>query len=440
MRPNTLTLLAVLAGFGLAGAPDSSFSPISPAWADDDDDDDGPSRSGGRENDDDDDGPGIVLAPPLAAPEARPEILTFDLSDADLAFLQAQGFVLLETQAMSSLGATLRRFAPSPVLGLPAARDLVRNLPSGTGADFNHFYRPGQGPAQGAAFCQGAHCPSFAQIGWTPPQGSCGPEIRIGMVDSGVNAAHAAFGRARMTVHRIGAAEGVPSDPQHGTSVAALLAGDPAGQTPGLAPELPLVAVDAFRSVGGDERTDAFVLIQALDLLAGAGARVANLSLSGPPNAILEHALTRFVQERGLVILAAAGNVGPYAAPVWPAAHPEVIAVTAVDVRGGVYRRAGRGAHIDLSAPGVGIWTAAASGGGRAQTGTSFAVPFATAAAARLLQSQPHLTPPEIARMLASAATDLGAPGRDPVFGAGLLLMPPCAPQAAPRHVWPVAQ
>src|SRR5262249_58302580 len=88
------------------------------------------------------------------------------------------------------------------------------------------------------------------------------------------------------------------------------------------------------------------------------------------------------MSEGGVVFAAAAGNGGPFALPSSPAAYPEVIAVTAVDRNLVGYRHATRGPHIDLAAPGVDIWTALPDKREGPQTGTSFAVPYVTAAAA----------------------------------------------------------
>ena len=67
------------------------------------------------------------------------------------------------------------------------------------------------------------------------------------------------------------------------------------------------------------------------------------------------------------------------------------------------------------------VWTAASISGARTKTGTSFAAPFVTAAAALLLQSEAGLTPAQTRARLQGAARDLGKAGPDEVFGHGLV-------------------
>jgi subtilisin family serine protease len=194
-----------------------------------------------------------------------------------------------------------------------------------------------------------------------------------------------------------------------------------------------VIAVDAFHTSGGDERSDVFTLTAGMDFLADRGVRVVNMSLAGPPNSVLETA-TQKLLARGPVIVAAVGNGGPKPEPAYPAAYPGVIGVTAIDRTGAVYRRAGQGDHVDLSAPGVEVWTAAPVKGARPKTGTSFAAPFVTAAVASLLAKEPALGAEAIAARLAGSAEDLGDAGRDPVFGHGLVQAAlSCKPMAANR-------
>jgi subtilisin family serine protease len=103
---------------------------------------------------------------------------------------------------------------------------------------------------------------------------------------------------------------------------------------------------------------------------------------------------------------------------MYPAAYDSVVAVTAVDSGGQVFRLANRGKYLDLSAPGVGMLHARAGGGYTASSGTSFAVPFAATAAARLRQLQPDQ---DVLKLLIDSAEDLGPPGRDDIYGHGLV-------------------
>jgi subtilisin family serine protease len=79
---------------------------------------------------------------------------------------------------------------------------------------------------------------------------------------------------------------------------------------------------------------------------------------------------------------------------------------------------------VALAAPGVDVWVARPGGGGGYVSGTSYAAPFVTAAVAAVRARQPQATPAQVADELERAARDLGAPGRDPVFGFGLLQPP----------------
>ncbi|MFZ3583768.1 S8 family serine peptidase [Loktanella sp. DJP18] len=451
-----LLFLAGLIGLGpvLASGPGASFGA---ALAQDDDDDDGDDG----DDDDDDDRPRragpadrdrdrsqrIIRAPqrrvqqaaptpqrrvqqpaPRPAPPPPPppvavpnEIVVLALADADLAALQAQGFTLIEERSLESLDAVARRLRTPQGVTLTAARDLVRAQPSGTTADLNHYYRSEQGFDPG---CAGIDCPIRTGFGWTLPtdraQG-CGAGLRIGVVDTGLNPDHETFAGADLTVLDFAPLQDGASRALHGTAVAALLVGRPDTRSPGLVPQASVVAIDPFHRTGGDERADVFSLLDAIDRVAQQDVGVLNLSLAGPPNAALTQLVRHLVTNRDIVVVAAAGNAGPRAKPQHPAAIAEVLAVTAVDRDQQVYRRAVQGVHIDLAAPGVDVWTAASVSGARPKTGTSFAVPFVTAAAGLLRLAEPDLSAVAVKARLKAAATDLGPEGMDPVFGAGLV-------------------
>lgn len=377
-------------------------------------------------DDDDDDDDDRVVVPRRPAPQ-RPaplpayvpnEIITYDLAETDLPLVEAEGFRLLQTRVLTD-GTVVRRFEKPAGLTMPEARRRLRELTE-EAADFNHYYRPGQ-----ASSCDGGNCLAREMLDWPISTRGCGAPPLIGMIDTGLNPDHAVFSVSTIEVHRVDH-DAPASDKMHGTAVASLLVGDPASRSPALVPGARLIAVDAFHKVRTDERMDAFSLISALDLLAQKGVRIINLSFAGPPNnALAKHMV--LLDQQDIVLVAAAGNFGPSAKPAYPAAYDQVIAVTAVDRRGQVYRRANRGEYIDIAAPGVDVWTATSISGARTRTGTSFAAPFVTAAAALLLQQAPSLSAQEVRQKLLSSARDLGERGHDSTYGHGLLVPPdPC--------------
>ncbi|WP_136658866.1 S8 family serine peptidase [Nitratireductor sp. XY-223] len=427
------------------------------AYADDGDDGDGDNGDDSDSDDgDDDDGSaagsgrsGAVNAPgifrifrnnrPAArrAPSATraprssrapDEIVATGLDDDDIERLVGQGYVVLNRQQTLTPPATLVRFRIRSGISLEDARTEVAEANSTASADFNHYYRtsapqtPVATPSVPA--CEGPGCNARKMIGWPiapDGQGSCGAGARIGLIDTGINPNHLAFSGGRLEVINSPVEGARRSSLRHGTAVASILIGSAESRTPGLLPDATVFAVDAFyRGKGNDERSDVFTLVRAIDLVSRRDVSVINMSLSGPKNAVLEQAIAS-LEENDVVVVAAAGNMGPKAKPVYPAAYPGVIAVTAVDHRGRIYRRAGRGEHIDISGPGVEVWIAASVRGARFATGTSYAVPFITAATALVLHDLEAAGHDEALGALAQRALDLGTPGKDDVFGYGLL-------------------
>jgi subtilisin family serine protease len=95
--------------------------------------------------------------------------------------------------------------------------------------------------------------------------------------------------------------------------------------------------------------------------------------------------------------------------------------VTATDPADAIYKSANRGKYVALAAPGVDILTTASNGTYEQVSGTSFAAAQVSGVAALLLERQPKLTPDTVRAILTKTARDLGKPGRDDIFGAGLV-------------------
>ncbi|MEE1655450.1 S8 family serine peptidase [Microvirga sp. CF3062] len=354
------------------------------------------------------------------------------LTSESLTRLRARGFQA-DRQTKGTL-ASVVRLVPPRGMSLAQAQRAVRVADAAAIADYDHFYY-----TDGASGCTGVSCEAVSLVGWNlPATKQCGPVPTIGLIDTGIDREHEALRGQSIEIVSGLQLHGDPSQRDHGTAIAALLVGRSGSSAPGLLPEARILAVDAFYRDGGTaDRTDVTTLVMALEALAERKVRVVNMSLSGPPNEVLKRAIAS-AQAKGMTIIAAAGNNGAGAEPSYPAAYPGVIAVTAVDNKRDVYRRATQGDYIDLAAPGVDLWVAAPGGGGTTKSGTSYAVPFISAAAAILHASDTTLNPADLEAALDSNALDLGKPGRDQTYGHGLLQ----AANLCPSHAdeMPVAQ
>lgn len=348
-----------------------------------------------------------------AAP--RPEIVALIPAGTPLDAAIAAGYCVLAQRETDALPGQIARFALPNGRSLADARAELSALFPDALTDENHVYTPD------SFLCSGADCAAQAMIGWSGWPSAMRP--RLGMIDTGVNTAHPALAGRRLQVFQVDLGERDAAGRQHGTAIAAMLVGSVEGRVPGLLPDAELIAVEAFHARAGAEQADVFSLVNAFDILIREGADVINLSFSGPANAVLERMIQR-AHEAGIALVAAAGNGGPGASPAYPAAWPQVIAVTAVDADERAYRQANQGPYVMLAAPGVNVWAAASISGGKLRTGTSYAAPFVTAALAVERMRSPGKTTQEATETLFACARDLGETGFDPVFGHGLVSAP----------------
>ena len=139
----------------------------------------------------------------------------------------------------------------------------------------------------------------------------------------------------------------------------------------------------------------------------------------------------KVAHDKGIVLIAAAGNAGPRSPPLYPAADPNVIAVTATDIDDKLFAGANRGRHIAIAAPGVDILVPAPDGEYQMTTGTSVATAHISGIVALLLERNPRLTPADVKRILTASAKRLG-PNNE--FGAGLVDPVKALELAAPRQ------
>jgi subtilisin family serine protease len=188
----------------------------------------------------------------------------------------------------------------------------------------------------------------------------------------------------------------------------------------GTAPSSRLLAVHAFSTKAATAESTTFNILKGIDWSVSQGARVINMSFAGPKDPSLERAI-KTAYDKGIVLVAAAGNAGPKSPPLYPGADPNVIAVTATDADDKIFVGANRGKYVAVSAPGVDILVPAPDGSYQLTTGTSVAAAEVSGIAALLLERNPRLTPADIKRILTGSAKRLAPGDRDDNFGSGLV-------------------
>ena len=207
----------------------------------------------------------------------------------------------------------------------------------------------------------------------------------------------------------------------HGTHVAGIIAAvanNGIGGS-GVAPNAKILPIQVLDQAGQGDARD---VAAGVRLAADNGARVINLSLGGATeSSSLTQAIT-YANDKGVLVVAAAGNGGAADKPKWPASLDLTLAVTAVDQANNATSFDQRGDYIDLSAPGANI-VSTAKGDYVTLSGTSMAAGFVAGAAALLFAAEPRVTNAQVRDILLRTASDIGEPGRDVTFGAGLINM-----------------
>jgi hypothetical protein len=348
------------------------------------------------------------------------EVVVANLGDDARSDIGRLGFVVLDEQQLAALGLTITRLRVPRPMTAPAARTLLASRFPDVLVDVNALYRP-----QGQLDLPPRDYPAKL-IGWGRATAGCGQGARIGLLDTAVDTATPGLSTAHIVQRSFLRAGAKIAAPDHGTAIASILVGQRPGG--GLLPDADLTVAGVFGADSADVPiADVVALVGGLDWLVGSGAPVINMSFAGDSNRVVALALRRVTTGRAIVV-AAVGNGGPTAPPAFPADEPGVIGVTAVDNHSELYADANRGDDVDFAAPGVRIWTPGPTATGSYHTGTSFAAPFVTAAVAARLAGGAELDADRISKALAATAIDLGAPGRDPVFGRGLIqVASPCS-------------
>jgi hypothetical protein len=382
---------------------------------------------------------------PNGEPVVRNEVLGLSPTDAALDRARSLGFGVDREQTIGAMNFRLVVFrAPQRMSTKKALRTLRDADPDGS-YDYNHIYSGGGAlagdaasgggvPSSRAAPAGGMLSSRAVPVGAAPSAGplatdpstqeppSAAPpavhpvqsRVRIGLLDTGVDATHPVFRDS--VIHPWGCDDHAIAA-AHGTAVASLLIGR-SEVFHGVHPDAELYTADVYcgRATGG--AVDA--LVAALGWLVQEKVPVINVSLVGPKNALLERVIGSLIAG-GYIIVAAVGNDGPAAPPLYPASYQNVVGVTAVDAHHRVLLEAARGPQVMFASPGADLAAAAGDHTYTAVRGTSFAAPFVAALLASDLLAPNSADAAAAIAALAKTAVHTGPPGRDLTYGFGLV-------------------
>ena len=327
------------------------------------------------------------------------------------AMAQRHGMVLVESQNLPLIDATIGLFRVTNGRPLDAARRDFAADGRVRDVQFNlrHFLQQTRTAAGDPA--------QYAVAKLKLPQAHTlarGMNVTIAVIDSGIDASHPELANSISdSFDALGSKEGAHV---HGTGIAGAIAAH--GRLMGSAPEARIIAIRAFASAQGGAESSSYVIIKSLNYAVLHGAQVINMSFAGPKDMLIERAIAA-TAARDIVLVAAAGNAGPKSPPLFPAANPNVIAVSGTDAQDRLFAASNRGVHVALAAPGTDIFLPAPDQKYQMTSGTSFSAAYVSGIVALLLERNPALKPNEIRAILAATARDLGTPGKDDRFGYG---------------------
>jgi hypothetical protein len=240
----------------------------------------------------------------------------------------------------------------------------------------------------------------------------------IAIIDSGVDPAHPDLAGKLLPGYNFLAGNTDTHDVLwHGTAVAGTAAAmtNNAAGVAGVGWENPIVPLVVLNASNWASYSN---IASAITYAVDHGVKVMNISIGGSSSSSTMQQAVDYAWNRGAVIVACAMNNNS-TTPMYPAALNHVVAVAATDPADLKTSFSNYGSWIDVSAPGINIYTTDMGGGYGTFWGTSFASPITAAVAAVIRSANPLLTNSEVVAFLQSTADDLGDPGFDILYGWG---------------------
>lgn len=261
--------------------------------------------------------------------------------------------------------------------------------------------------------------------------GFTGKGIKIGIIDTGVSTTHPDL-KVAGGVSFVAGEESYHDEEGHGTHVAGIIAAlDNSIGTVGMAPDAEIYAIKSLNQLGEGNQSD---VIAGIEWAIEHKLDIVNLSFTAPEGSYLLNETIKKAYNDGMILIAASGNTLKQLPAdtdvLFPARYPEVIAVGAIDQNKQKAAFSYFGKDLDFVAPGVKVYsTYNGLVDGAVQeyaymNGTSMAAPYVTGIAALYKQAYPKRSNREIRELMQQAAVDLGIPGKDDLYGYGLVQAP----------------
>ncbi|HEY4142521.1 MAG TPA: S8 family serine peptidase [Pseudolabrys sp.] len=332
----------------------------------------------------------------------------------------------IESQTFALTGTTIYRWRVPRDITVPRAVQAIEGDPRVATAQPNYLFTLQQDaqPAKIETNIDAAPAGDPAQYGLDKlrlrqaQNIAKGDNVLVAVIDSGIDAAHPELGGAIVQSYDATGDKAPVKPHAHGTAMASLIVAH--GKLLGSAPRAHILAIRAFDPAGKTAEGTTFSILKGLNFAVANGARVINMSFAGPADPAIHRSLEA-ARKKGIVLVAAAGNEGAKSPPMYPGADPNVIAVSATDADDLILEQSNRGNYIAVAAPGSQIMVAIPDGGYEMSSGTSHAAAEVSGIVALMLEHKPGMTPDQARATLLATAKDIGAPGRDPLFGAGLV-------------------
>jgi hypothetical protein len=228
-----------------------------------------------------------------------------------------------------------------------SARDQLGSNPDVAAVDYNYAVQPPEGPQ----LFPGTATPPQLQVKPPPDNG----RIIVGLVDTAVQPLGNNLDQFMLKQQSVvGDSQTGGDTPTHGTAMAETLLRALQDISKG-STSVQILPVNVYPNAGGggDPSTTTFDVANGIVMAVNGGAKIINLSLGSPNDSTFLHNVIQDISKLNIPIFAAAGNQ-PVTTPFYPAAYPEVQAVTAID-QGQLAPYASRGSFVSLGAPGTSI-------------------------------------------------------------------------------------